>query len=346
MPEPSVVPGELGEWLRCPRCRAKVLRDANGYACLRCGERYPVVLGIPDFRIHEDPLIPLQDDYRKGERLQVEAERRSFAELVEYYWSLPTYPPTPPGLSRRFVHHVLTDDQRIAGYQQHLGTGDAFLDVGCGAGTLVRIAGRRFGMAVGCDVGFRWLIVARRGLEEAGLPVNLVCACAEALPFAEGAFDTVASVALLEHVPDARAVGREFYRVGRPNGRVFVWTTNRFSLAPEPHVRVWGVGFLPRPWMAAFVKWRTGLDYGKKRLLSRFELGRTLRAAGFRRLNWVPPAVTGADLAHRSSVERIAARAYGVVRRLPVLGSLATIVAPALQVTGTRFAPGRTGEAR
>ncbi len=258
----------MADDLRCPRCARGV---------------YPVVLGIPDLRLYEDPLIPRADDYRKGEKLQRAAESMSFAELVAHYWTLPTYPPTPPDLSDRFIHHVLTDDQRIAGWSEHLGTGERLLDVGCGAGVLVRLAHGRYREAVGLDVGFRWLIVARRGLEEAGIVPRLVCACADHLPFAQGTFDAVTSVALLEHVPNAQAALGEFARVQRPSGRTVVWTSNRYSLTPEPHVRVWGVGFMPRRFMPAFVRWRRGLAYTGKTLLSRFELTRLARRAGFRR---------------------------------------------------------------
>ena len=335
---PKLGPGalDLDAALRCPRCRAAVHRVKETYRCRGCGHDYPVVLGIPDFRLYEDPLIPLADDYRKGEKLQREAERRSFADLVAYYWTLPTYPPTPADLSTRFIRHVLTDAERIEGYVDALGRGGTFLDIGCGAGMLVNAAGRRFTTCVGVDVGFRWLIVARRGLEEAGHAVNLVCACADHLPFADGIFDTVSSVALLEHVPDAPVVLQECARVLAPTGHVFVWTSNRFSLAPEPHVRIWGVGFLPRKWMPAYVRWHRGLSYEKKRLLSYFELARGLRRSGLRFLQFAAPTVAAVDYNAMGKLERFAARLWSFVRRTPVLGRLFLPVFPVLQVIAAR----------
>ncbi len=332
MPEapPSAPAPGLESWLRCPRCRAPVACDGESYRCTGCDGRYPIVLGIPDFRLYEDPLIPLADDYRKGERLQKEAERLSFAELVAFYWTLPTYPPTPRDLSDRFVHHVLTDDRRVESYAHLLGAGGALLDVGCGAGALLRTVGRRFRAAVGLDVGFRWLVVARHGLLEAGLPPQVVCGCADHLPFADAVFDTIVSVALLEHLPDAPAAVTEFARVRHPGGRVVAWTSNRFSLAPEPHVRVWGVGFLPRRWMPAYVRWRRGLAYEKKRLLSRFELARALRKAGLGRPGFHLPEISAADLERAGALERLAARGYAVARRLPFLRWLVVLVFPAL----------------
>ena len=313
-------------------------RVDGAYACPACGTRYPVVLGIPDFRVYEDPLIPLADDYRKGEVLQREAERRSFADLVAYYWTLPTYPPTPPDLAQRFVHHVLTDRERVETYAHLLGGRGSLLDVGCGAGVLLQTVGARFDTVVGVDVGFRWLVVARRGLEQAGVPAALVCACADHLPFPGGTFDTVSSVALLEHVPDARAALAELGRVQRPGGRLVTWTSNRFSLAPEPHVRVWGVGFLPRRWMPAYVRWRRGMAYEKKRLLSRFELARDMRAAGYGSVRFHLPPVTTADRDGASRLERIGAGLYGALRRFPGIRWFVSAVFPVLLATGRRAA--------
>ena len=39
---------------------------------------------------------------------------------------------------------------------------------------------------------------------------------------------------------------------------------------------VWGVGWLPRPWQAPYVRWRSGQDYSGTRLLSTREMAREL----------------------------------------------------------------------
>jgi ubiquinone/menaquinone biosynthesis C-methylase UbiE/uncharacterized protein YbaR (Trm112 family) len=322
--------GDLLDSLRCPVCIQPLARASDTLTCESCSRSFPIVLGIPDLRLYEDPLIPKMDDYRKGEKLQRAAESMSFAELVAYYWTLPTYPPTPADLSARFVHHVLSDEGRIAGWEQALGQGQTLLDVGCGAGVLVRVAHRRFKHVVGVDVGFRWLVVARRGLEEAGLQSRLVCACADHLPFPDATFDAVSSVALLEHMPDARAALGEFARVQKSAGRTVVWTSNRFSLAPEPHVRVWGVGFLPRRWMPTYVRWRRGLAYTGKTLLSRFELSRAARRVGYEHCEFRLPAVAAQDLEYAGPGGRRAARLYDAMRRIGWLRYPITVVFPAL----------------
>ena len=322
--------------LCCPICKRSLSLRQEELACSKCQKIYPIVMGIPDLRLYEDPLIPLQDDYRKGEKLEAQAEKLSFAELVRFYWSLPTYPPTPPDLKERFIRHVLTDEERIEGYKDKIGRGAAFLEVGCGTAALVKVAQARFDFTVGCDVAFRWLVVARKRLQEAGLPVNLVCCCADYLPFPEGYFDSVANVSLLEHVAEAAAVINECGRVTKEGGRVFVWTTNRFSLAPEPHVRVWGVGFLPRRWMPAYVKWRRGLSYEKKHLLSCFEVRRFFRKAGLHSTSFSLPAITAADWENLGGLERRGARLFSWAAKIPLFRSLLLLVSPVIQVVAGR----------
>ena len=70
-------PGPAG--LLCPRCRAAVARDAEGYACPSCGAQYPVLCGIPDFRLAPDRYLSLEDERSKARRLHDFAASHSFA---------------------------------------------------------------------------------------------------------------------------------------------------------------------------------------------------------------------------------------------------------------------------
>ena len=61
--------------------------------------------------------------------------------------------------------------------------------------------------------------LARRRIETAGAPVEIVTGGGERLPFAEGAFDTVVTSLTLCSVDDPRAVLTEIRRVLKPGGR-------------------------------------------------------------------------------------------------------------------------------
>ena len=120
----TAFPADLGEALRCPVCRATLSEQGETLTCTGCERTYPIVLGIPDLRLYEDPLIPKLDDYRKGEKLQRAAESLSFAELVAFYWTLPTYPPTPADLSARLfsASRVMKNTRMSAGSPDGNGT--------------------------------------------------------------------------------------------------------------------------------------------------------------------------------------------------------------------------------
>ena len=211
-------------------------------------------------------------------------------------------------------------------------TQGSLLDVGCGTGALLVATRARYSMVVGCDVAFRWLVVARKRLQEAGMEAPLVCCCADHLPFADEAFRVVTAFSLLEHLPGQQdAALRESHRILRRDGQFLAVSANRYSLAPEPHVSVWGVGFLPRRWMEGYVRWRRGLTYDKFRLLSPLELRQKLRQAGFREMTITVPPLADADLEGHASVVRLAARLFFLLTQVPVLGWPLRLFSPLIQ---------------
>lgn len=320
----------------CPSCRAPVARAASDYTCPGCARRYPIVLGIPDFRLAPDPWLSIDEDRAKGVRLEEESAGLSFDAMVEAYWRMT--PGTPPALARRFIDHV-----RHAGRRSHewlaaegllaASDGGPWIDLGCGTADLAAAvpAGRA---VLAVDIAFRWLVVARRRLLERGLDhVTLVCADGRALPFADGAAGRVLSLGLIEHVPDLPVLLREVHRVLKPGGRLHLRATNRFSLLPEPHVNVWGVGFLPRHLARKYVRWRTGDDYRYLWPRSAPGVRRALRQAGFAQVAVRPAAALDSDL-ERLGRGRAVAGAYNRAGRTPVAASMLAIVAPLIDAAG------------
>jgi ubiquinone/menaquinone biosynthesis C-methylase UbiE/uncharacterized protein YbaR (Trm112 family) len=323
-------------WLCCPDCRRDLELRTEEFFCVNCNRSYPIVVNIPDFRVYPDLYEPAEQDYLKSRQLQEQAGKLDFTGLIDFYWEHISKPPTPMYLRERFIRHILTDEERI----RRLPIGDirgcAFLDVGCGPGAMQKVANERFDIVFGTDIALRSLVNARKRLDEAGLPANMVCCCADYLPFRDGSFDLITNISLLEHTFRAKGIITECGRVLNEQGSLFVLTTNRFSLGPEPHVRIWGLGFLPRKWMPKVVKWLRGRPYDRHNLLSLFEVARFMRTAGLRQTKFFLPEITSADLENRGRFERGGARLFSWLTRVPVIRQLLLAVAPIVQVVARR----------
>jgi SAM-dependent methyltransferase len=146
--------------------------------------------------------------------------------------------------------------------------GDRVLDVGCGGGQLeVLLAGRRPDLrltALDLSQGQarrarrRTSLLARgRGAHPASSPVEVVRGSALALPFGDGLFDGVVSIASLKHWPDPGLGLAECLRVLRPGGGLAVVEADRGCRHQDARAFVdrWR---LPRPLRpAALVLFRT-----------------------------------------------------------------------------------------
>jgi len=153
------------------------------------------------------------------------------------------------------------------------------LDLGCGFGGGLFPLSEFFEHAIGIDIVLPYLILAKKRLDEEGIHnVTLIRSSAENLPFEDNTFDFINATDVIEHIPDQRRFISEAYRVLRPGGYFCFNSPNRFSIfTREPHVKLWGVGFLPRSLMPVYVKTRKDIDYKGKRLLSYLELMKILR---------------------------------------------------------------------
>src|SRR5262249_51351612 len=97
------------------------------------------------------------------------------------------------------------------------------LDIGCGAGRLVRELAARSKEAVGVDLSARMRERARTRARALGVEnVSFHEARAEGLPFPEGSFDVVTASNLLMLLGDPPAVLKEAARVLRPGGQLII----------------------------------------------------------------------------------------------------------------------------
>jgi SAM-dependent methyltransferase len=274
--------------LRCPRTGAALRRDGARLVTTDGAHAYPVVAGIPDLRLFDPPYVSRAEEARRVERLAEAATRLDYTGLVEFY-ETEIMVDQPPDRRRKHIEHRLTLQSR-AKRRLHamLETaklspprcepGELVLDLGCGSGEaigeLARLTG---GGVIGVDISLEELLLGRKLLEEEGVSASLVAACAEALPFADAAFAFVYSPDVVEHVASHDDYLREIHRVLAPRGKTLLNSPNRFSiLTAEPHVGIWGLGFLPRPLMDPVCRLAGKGPYIGKKLLSLGELRRSL----------------------------------------------------------------------
>ena len=110
--------------------------------------------------------------------------------------------------------------------------GKVILDGGCGMGRYLRVAAEGTPrLLVGLDLSEA--VRAARDLTE-GLPgVALVRGDLLRPPFAEGSFDHIYSLGVLDHTPDPRAAFLALARLLKPGGRIVVWVYPREKAALE-----------------------------------------------------------------------------------------------------------------
>lgn len=331
----------------CPACRSDVEFADGSYECGACGRSYPVIMGIPDFRIVPDRYIGIEDDREKARHIMEQAGDGTLEELVRYYWSIT--PDATPEQAERFTKSVLSLERKwveLLPEMEHgwfsSGETDApfstaerpvsVLEVGCGTGGFLQAAANRYDRLVGVDIAFRWLVVARRRLDLAGLDVPLVCACAEHLPFRDDSFDLAVAESVIEHVSDQERSLAECGRILKDSAGLYIETSNRFSLLPEPHVNLWGVGFLPRSWAGRYVERMKGMSYELLRPVSWWELRRMLVKTGFSHVSLVERPVTAAESERLGRRTSVLVAAYEWILRIPIAGWIVRTIAPLLSV--------------
>ncbi len=124
---------------------------------------------------------------------------------------------------RRYSEHS-TDWYPL--FAEHLvaGAGTSVVDVGCGPGNIQPALCAAGARVVGVDRSPGMVGEARAQAARDDLPVRVLQADAEALPFPAAHFDGALAAHMLYHVPTIERALRELRRVVRPGGRVLIST--------------------------------------------------------------------------------------------------------------------------
>jgi SAM-dependent methyltransferase len=325
----------------CPTCRsALIATTGDALACTGCGAEYGVFGGIPDLRIDRPAWIDVDDDREAAARLDRDHRHSSLETMIRTVFA------AQAGRSQQQIdmrtRQVLVAPGRLAtqldGWLRPTTHTPGFLDLGCGPGMLLAAAAGAGVPGLGIDVSLVWLVVARRMIEQHGGRATLCAAFAESLPLAEASVPAVVSLDVIEHVADQPRYLAEIDRISADGAPIALATPNRFSLAAEPHVHVWGVGWLPARFQKRYVRARSGRPYEFVRLLSVPGLASLLRRHTDIAARFVVPPVPDDEIASYNPRRATLARVYNRVAQWPWLRWPLLGIGPFFRVMGTRRA--------
>jgi len=312
------------------------LEQGERLTCVECSRQFQTVNGIPDFRVSIPSWVNVAEDTAMARELY--ASGLPLEGMVRFVYS------HRHGWDKKRIElrsrEVLEGSGRLRedllGWLAPVTRGETFMDLGCGGGMLMAAACDLYpGLRViGVDVSMTWLVVAQRYVRDHGGEPILAAAMAEALPFRDGSIPAVISLDVIEHVKDPDVYLAEIDRVVQPGGGVALSTPNRFSLTAEPHVFVWGVGWLPRRLQASYVRKRSGKSYTDTVLMSSWMLARRIRRMTKLKFRILIPRVPKANIEKFTPSKGVLAMAYNWVAGMILLRPLFLYVGPFFRVVG------------
>lgn len=283
----------MSRYLCCPNCKKEmVLKKDESFRCPSCNQTYPVICGIPDFRLFPPPYIDIENDIKMARILDSKFDALDYESLIRFRMKLekeqsPTY---PDDLLEAHMQFRLSDREKtgmflnlLEGVKLQGNQGRNFgLDIGSGTGAGLLAISNRCDISVGVDILLTDIIIAKKLLQSEGIKnFFIACSCAESLPFKDNTFSFAISRDVIEHVNKQISYLSEATRILK-KGASFVFNSpNRFMLGLEPHVKLKRVGFLPRKLQRLYVKIRKNEMY-LEHLLSYCELTSMLKSLSLR----------------------------------------------------------------
>jgi SAM-dependent methyltransferase/uncharacterized protein YbaR (Trm112 family) len=324
----------------CPICRGRLaveVRDTR-LSCVRCGTPFDVFAGIPDLRVARPSWVNVETDREAALQLERDTRGLSLDSVVRRVFARQPHR-TDAEVEYR-VRQVLASPARlrrqVQGWLRHVALTPGYVDVGCGPGLLLAASADDGVSGLGIDASLEWLVVARRMIEAHGGRATLCAALCEALPIPDGTAPAIASLDVIEHCADQRRHLREIDRIAAPSAPFALATPNRFSVAAEPHVGVWGVGWLPARWQQRYVHMRSGKPYEFVRLLSVPGLKRLMKRETHFDGRFIVPPIAEEEIELFAERRAKLARAYNRVAEKRVLRWPLYAIAPFFRFVGVR----------
>lgn len=121
---------------------------------------------------------------------------------------------------------------RLSWFDRHIEWADKeVLDLGCAGGFMAEALTQKGARVTGIDPAAKAIDAAKQRARAVGQSINYDVGVGEDLPYADGRFDAVVCVDVLEHVSDLAKVLAEVDRVLKPGGAFLYDTINRNVLS-------------------------------------------------------------------------------------------------------------------
>lgn len=197
--------------LCCPACasglRLKALESAANevkegeLSCVSCGKVYKITNFIPRFVETDKYVGNFSFEWLFYRKTQLDSHNKSEDSLKEFISKTDFSP----------------EDLK----------GKLILDVGCGTGRFMEIAGSEGGETVGVDLSFAvdTAVENMRGREKA----HVVQADIFSLPFKPGSFDFIYSLGVLHHTPSTEEAFKRVVPLLRDGGDISIWVYSNES---------------------------------------------------------------------------------------------------------------------
>jgi ubiquinone/menaquinone biosynthesis C-methylase UbiE/uncharacterized protein YbaR (Trm112 family) len=231
---------DLIEILACPACQGAPLEmEVFDYRCeeivkaelicVHCGANYPVREGIPVMLPDlTDPRRYHIEHLNQGEVIdQMSYEKHNEvrdANIVYYDAVAEVY----ENEVEQAAHQMDFNQKRIDEIVRDLSEKtqkDLFLDLGCGTGNVLRFGKKYFKRAIGVDISFNMLKVAKQNNMEV-IQGDILF-----LPFKSSLFDMVSIFSVLHHLYEYQQIFTQIYRVLKTGGYLYSdWDPGRKPL--------------------------------------------------------------------------------------------------------------------
>ena len=241
---------DLINLLACPACqtspleiqvrsrRAEEIIEAD-LTCSRCGRSYPVKDGIPVMLTNLDEQPDSGVDNQKGGKDIDQKPNRMHKEVREaniaYYDAVAeVYEDEVEQAIHQSDSNQKRMDEIIKGLSEKT-QNDLFLDLGCGTGNVLKFGSRHFKRAIGVDISFNMLKVARQN------NLEVIQADTLSLPFKPSIFDIVSIFSVLHHLYNYQQVFTQISRVLKKGGFLYSdWDPTKKPM-PDDRKISWGI---------------------------------------------------------------------------------------------------------